>query len=568
MTRRLFRILTGTTVALTMLTTLIPSARADESDTTRGGDKPIRIWQQAAEVATTETPSPKLEPAASSEENTGLARINGYRARSGVPAVTLVGAPGAVVNHAKYLNTNINVSGLDPFTEVPSLPGYTATGAAIADQTWPAASVTGTYAQIVDEWLADPESQYFALLDPSITSIAFTRQGSVVLAWVKRGPDLGGYPIAFPQGQNFSLGTMPMRLSAYYTQGCTAASWGFPITFQFDPNIYGDMWVNSVDVRVDGSRMAVCPVNNHLALATQGLVVLIPAKPLSAGSSITATTTATAFHADDSGSTIVTASTTFTMQAAVTTTPGDQTGDRTADILAVTNAGNLMLYKGLRPGTIGHGFQVGRGWNEFTWFSHTGDVNGDGREDMIGRRRDGHLYLYYGRGMGSYSAGRKVGQNWNGLRNLTVVGDMNGDGTPEVIGISATGNLHRYTLMANGFVGATIIGKNWQNIALTTSVGSFNKNDHYADLIAVGTNGNLHAYYVGKGGVIIQAAQIGRGWTGFTALFSPGDLNGDGRPDLVGRNAAGTMYSYQNNLGSWSAARQAGTNWNTIRLFG
>ncbi|MBO1030292.1 VCBS repeat-containing protein [Tessaracoccus sp. SD287] len=565
------RLVTVVVLAPAMVLALVPPARADEADgVARPGERPTDVWARVTgESASAPAPTGSVGPAASSEESGAVARLNAYRARSGLRPLSLVGAPGAVVSHARYLDANFSVTGLDPFSEDPSLPGYTAAGAAIAPQTWPGASSTGTYSQIVDEWLADPEAQYFLLLAPGATTISFTRQGRVVLAWTQSGADPGTYPIVFPQGPNFNLIGMPAGLGSYYGQNCSGAVAGFPITFQFDPALYDRMYVNSSNVRVDGTSVAVCPVNNVQPLATAGMVVLIPSIALPRGSQVTSSVTATAYLRDGSGSRVVQASTVFTVQAPVTATPGDQTGDKTADILAVTTTGDLMLYKGRQPGTIGHGFQIGRGWNQFTWFAHTPDVNGDHREDLIGRRADGHLYLYYGQGMGSYTAGKKVGQNWGALRNLTVVGDMNADGTPEVIGIGPEGNLYRYTLTANGFIGASLIGKNWQGIELTASVGSFNATtDPYADLIAVGTNGRLYAYYTGKNGTFIQAAVIGQGWTGFTALFSPGDLTGDNRPDLIGRNQTGTLYSYQNRSGSWGPARQAGTNWNDIRLFG
>ncbi|MBO1030293.1 hypothetical protein IPV09_02955 [Tessaracoccus sp. SD287] len=575
MTRRLFRLVTGIGLALAMTATLHPTASADDTDPTgRPGQKPATLTARlSAAVSTSDAQSTTrpLDSAASSEETGAVARLNSYRTRAGLGPVRLVGVPGAVVNHAKYINMNLSEPSLDLFTEDPALPGYTEAGAAIAPQTWPAASSIGSYSQIIDQWLADPEAQYFDLLDPATSTIAFTRHEQVVLAWFQKGAvDAVTYPIVFPQGPNFPLTTMPDYLVDYYAQDCDVPTGGFPISFQFDPAVYDAVWVDRVDVRVDGAPIAVCPLNNAGTLGTPGQVVLVPTIALPQGAHVSASFEGTAWYDRNVSETVaVQASTVFTVQAPVTATPGDQTGDKTADILAVTTTGDLMLYKGRQPGTIGHGFQIGRGWNQFTWFAHTPDVNGDHREDLIGRRADGHLYLYYGQGMGSYTAGKKVGQNWGALRNLTVVGDMNADGTPEVIGIGPEGNLYRYTLTANGFIGASLIGKNWQGIELTASVGSFNATtDPYADLIAVGTNGRLYAYYTGKNGTFIQAAVIGQGWTGFTALFSPGDLTGDNRPDLIGRNQTGTLYSYQNRSGSWGPARQAGTNWNDIRLFG
>ncbi|MGA4506867.1 FG-GAP repeat domain-containing protein [Propionibacteriaceae bacterium G1746] len=570
MTIRPLRALAGLALAFALAATLSPSALADDTESApaRPGTRSATSWTNAAPQAT--TPAPTLAPQASVEESNAVARLNAYRARAGLRPLALVGAPGAVVNHAKYLDQNIGVAGLNPFMEDPSLPGYTAAGDAIAVETWPGFSETGTYSQVVDDWLANPEAQYWELLDPTTAQIAFTRQGAVIVAWFGHSAATAPEPVVFPQGPNFGLRTMPADYSALFTLGCSArATWGFPITFQWDPGLYEQMLVNNVSVRVDGSAVGVCIVNNTSQLAAPGQVVVIPEQPFAPGTQVSASVSVTGFLADGSGSAQLAATSEFSVQAPASGVLGDQTGDATADVLAVTASGDLWLYKGRRPGTIGHGYQIGRGWNEFTWFSHTPDVNGDRRDDLIGRRSDGHLYLYFGQGNGSYTAGRKVGQNWGGLRNLTVVGDMNADGTPEVVGIGENGNLYRYTLTQNGFVGASLIGKNWQGIAMTASVGSFNANtDRYADLIAVGTNGRLYVYYSGANGLFIQAAVIGQGWSGFTALFSPGDLSGDGRPDLIGRNAAGTLYSYENRAGSWGAARQAGTGWGGIRLFG
>ena len=92
--------------------------------------------------------------------------------------------------------------------------------------------------------------------------------------------------------------------------------------------------------------------------------------------------------------------------------------------------------------------------------------------------------------------------------------------------------------------------------------------DRIRACLAEGTYTALFCVVNTNGTARLQAAVIGQGWTGFTALFSPGDLTGDNRPDLIGRNQTGTLYSYQNRSGSWGPARQAGTNWNGIRLFG
>jgi len=51
----------------------------------------------------------------------------------------------------------------------------------------------------------------------------------------------------------------------------------------------------------------------------------------------------------------------------------------------------------------------------------------------------------------------------------------------------------------------------------------------------------------GLGGFSGAVTRIGGGWGGFGALFSPGDLTGDGRPDVLAVKANGDLYLYRGN---------------------
>ena len=50
----------------------------------------------------------------------------------------------------------------------------------------------------------------------------------------------------------------------------------------------------------------------------------------------------------------------------------------------------------------------------------------------------------------------------------------------------------------------------------------------------------------GRGGFLRPIAQqIGSGWQVFNALVAGGDFSGDGRPDLIARDAAGLLFMYR-----------------------
>ena len=52
----------------------------------------------------------------------------------------------------------------------------------------------------------------------------------------------------------------------------------------------------------------------------------------------------------------------------------------------------------------------------------------------------------------------------------------------------------------------------------------------------------------GSGGFLHPTGQqIGSGWQGFTALLAPGDWSGDGKPDLLARDGDGQLFMYRGN---------------------
>ena len=91
------------------------------------------------------------------------------------------------------------------------------------------------------------------------------------------------------------------------------------------------------------------------------------------------------------------------------------------------------------------------------------------------------------------------------------------------------------------------------------------------DLLSRRTNGDLYREEIhcdpGRGGQFDVSRRLGTGWNQFNVLTSPGDLTGDGRADLVTRQATtGDMYLYANNgVGGLEAKGRIGTNWKIYR---
>lgn len=164
------------------------------------------------------------------------------------------------------------------------------------------------------------------------------------------------------------------------------------------------------------------------------------------------------------------------------------------------------------------------GWGIYNLVNGPGDLNGDGKADLIARDTSGVLWLQPGQGDGHYSARVRIGGGWKAYNKITGSGDINGDG--------------------------------------------------YNDIVARDGSGHLYLYQgTGKGSAPFKTrVYIGAGWNTYTKIASPGDLDGDGRADLVGVNSTGVLYRYsgtgRTGTATFRSRVQIGTGWNTyVRLF-
>jgi heme oxygenase len=146
--------------------------------------------------------------------------------------------------------------------------------------------------------------------------------------------------------------------------------------------------------------------------------------------------------------------------------------------------------------------------------------------------------------------------------------DWSGDGLADVLVVNGSEQLLQYR--GNGAAGwatgaAEPIGTGWGVYTAVLSPGDFN-GDNKPDLLVRRADGRLLMYRGnGAGGFLTGMGEpIGAGWQEFTALFSPGDFSGDGKADVLAQHPNGQLLLYRGDgAGGWltGAAEAIGAGW-------
>jgi hypothetical protein len=89
--------------------------------------------------------------------------------------------------------------------------------------------------------------------------------------------------------------------------------------------------------------------------------------------------------------------------------------------------------------------------------------------------------------------------------------------------------------------------------------------DGRADLLVRDAGGALWLYAGSGAGTFGKARKVGTGWASFTALVGPGDLTGDRKADLLIRDAGGALWLYPGTgTGTFGKARGLGAGWGSF----
>ncbi|MFH9728289.1 FG-GAP-like repeat-containing protein [Streptomyces sp. NPDC017254] len=245
--------------------------------------------------------------------------------------------------------------------------------------------------------------------------------------------------------------------------------------------------------------------------------------------------------------------------------------DMQGELLAMDTAGAVSMYRG--DGYGGVSARIAGTGTKFATSSVLvpyGDVNGDGCADVLARVGD-QLRAYRpgcGKVVSASSPYTPIGSGWGQYDVLTSPGDVNADGFTDLIARqTSTGDMYFYAGTADHRVKSRVrIGTNWKLYKKIVGAGDLNR-DGRGDLLGIDAAGVLWRYNGTATGGVTARVRIGTGWGVYSSLVGMGDHSGDGCPDLVARDTAGRLYGYQNTCaGTYGGRVLIGTGgWNTFK---
>ncbi|THA74567.1 hypothetical protein E6R60_20520 [Streptomyces sp. A0642] len=285
----------------------------------------------------------------------------------------------------------------------------------------------------------------------------------------------------------------------------------------------------------------------------------------------------------------------------------DANNDGFGDLLARTTAGAMYYYESTGTGSFLSRTGGGTGWNVASLFVGAGGSPDFGKNEMFGLDTKGTLFWYYPKNNGLFAArqqvsdtggwgkanitfasslnadgrgelmevyagtlyveGYPVGNGWGVYNSLVGPGDLSGDGKGDLLARTTGGTLYLYrgNGTGTGFASRITVGGGWNAYNKLVGAGDYN-GDGLTDLLARTTGGTLYLY-PGTGVAskpFKSRVSIGGGWNTYKKLAAPGDINGDGKADLVGVDGKGDLYRYTSTgTGKFSARARVGGGWGT-----
>lgn len=237
---------------------------------------------------------------------------------------------------------------------------------------------------------------------------------------------------------------------------------------------------------------------------------------------------------------------------------GDVNGDKMNDIVTTAQYGYVFLYLNQGSGKFALKGSIGQTDPQAfqgSWLVNIADINGDKKQDLVVTDAAGEIWVFYGKGDGTFTAGPiyPLQKPQDAAPSNVVLADFNGDGALDIfiggndgwLGEVAPGRSDgtfqtnaAYGWNDNGFglnlVTADFNGDGFPDVAYSGATDTATRTQPGFELMAGSSHGVL------ANPVFVPVASSGGG---ITEWIATGDVNGDGKADIVATIGNNTQYN-------------------------
>lgn len=242
---------------------------------------------------------------------------------------------------------------------------------------------------------------------------------------------------------------------------------------------------------------------------------------------------------------------------------GQVVGGKQPDLMGIhEETGALTFFKNSGRKNLGKAFDTGTVLDDVDLILNVGDWNGDGRGDVMTRVADsGVLHFRAGQPNHRLAAPVVAGTGWDDVRSIAAAGDMNGDGYTDLVGRAANGKHKVYPSNGKTGFGRTYVLRPASPGGHQVSMGMWDGDD--VPDTALRRKGVLYLWSSESKSV----TEIGRKLKRYDWFRGLGDLNGDGRADVVARERkTGHLYLLAGTTDGLAQPRLIGTDFGRYDL--